>query len=336
MIQKDVLLTSFNSFGVAVKAPWFVAVDSEKSLISILKDSRFENAWVLGGGTNTLFVDPPKRGIIKMNISGIEIVEEDAQTALVKVGAGVDWHHLVLWALEHNLSGIENLALIPGQVGAAPIQNIGAYGVELKDVFHSCRFVNRDSLELESYDTDQCQFGYRDSVFKNALKNKVVISYVWLRLVKNGHSLKTGYGAIESLLDSWGCKNPSAHDVARAVIHIRQTKLPDPKELGNAGSFFKNPIISIDMYKKLLDVHPDMPSYPASEGFCKIPAAWLIEKAGLKGKREGDVGIHKQHALVLVNYGAATGKNLVEFSKKVQKAVIDLFEIRLVPEVNIL
>ena len=336
MIEKDVLLTSFNSFGVAVKAPLFASVDSEKSLVDILQDARFENAWILGGGSNTLFVEDPKQAVVKMNISGIEIIEEDSQTALVKVGAGVDWHELVLWSLEHNLGGIENLALIPGQVGAAPIQNIGAYGVELKDVFNSCRFVHRESLEVISYDADQCQFGYRDSVFKNNLKNKVVITYVCLRLFKNGHTPKTTYGALASVLNTWGIKNPTVQEVARAVIQIRESKLPDPKELGNAGSFFKNPIISKDAYQALLDKHPTLPSYPAEEGYCKIPAAWLIEQTGFKGKREGDAGMHKQHALVLVNYGTASGKDLVAFSHKVQEAVANKFQIHLVPEVNIL
>lgn len=336
MIQRDVLLTSFNSLGVAVKAPWMATVNSEKAIVDVLDDPRFKNSWILGGGSNTLFVDDPKNAIIKMEISGIEIVEQDTQTALVKVGAGVDWHQLVLWSLEHNLGGIENLALIPGQVGAAPIQNIGAYGVELKDVFQSCSFIDRESRNHHTYNIDQCQFGYRDSIFKNDLKNRVIITYVWIRLQKQNYKLKTAYGAIQSVLATWKCENPTIHDVARAVIQIRQSKLPDPKKLGNAGSFFKNPVIQKTEFESLQLKHPTMPSYKTEHGHYKIPAAWLIEQAGFKGKRIGDVGMHDKHALVLVNYGSGTGKDLVAFSQKVQKKVLDLFGIHLTPEVNIL
>ena len=334
MIEKGVSLKKYNSFGVAAEASLFAVAKTIEDLQSILRDKRFNSAWILGGGSNTLFCDNPKPPIIHLMISGIEVIEEQGDDVIIKAGAGVNWHELVLWSLENGFSGLENLALIPGNVGAAPIQNIGAYGVELQDVFESCTLVNRNNQRVETYYKTACQFEYRDSVFKRELINKVVITHVSLRLKKENFRLKTSYGAIAQLLASKGINTPSPKDIADVVIDIRTTKLPDPKQLGNAGSFFKNPIICQDTFEQLKLLFPDIPHYNQPNQNYKIPAAWLIEQAGLKGTREGNVGIHKHHALVLVNFGNANGHEIKTFSQMVQQVVEERFDIRLQPEVN--
>ena len=334
MIEQGVSLKTYNSFGVAAEATLFAVAKTIKDLQSILKDKRFTSAWILGGGSNTLFCDTPKAPIIHLAISGIEITEEQRDDVIIKAGAGVNWHKLVLWSLEKGFGGLENLALIPGNVGAAPIQNIGAYGVELQDVFESCTLVNRNDRSIETYDRVACQFGYRDSIFKRELKHKAVITDVSLRLKKENYQLNTSYGVIAQLLASKGISTPSPKEIANAVISIRSTKLPDPKQLGNAGSFFKNPIVDHDQFMQLKSSFPDIPHYAQPNQNYKIPAAWLIEQVGLKGTREGDVGTHKHHALVLVNYGSASGHEIKTFSQKVQQTVEERFAIRLQPEVN--
>jgi UDP-N-acetylmuramate dehydrogenase len=334
MIEKGVSLKKYNSFGVAAEASLFAVAKTIEDLQSILRDKRFNSAWILGGGSNTLFCDNPKPPIIHLMISGIEVIEEQGDDVVIKAGAGVNWHELVLWSLEKGFSGLENLALIPGNVGAAPIQNIGAYGVELQDVFESCTLVNRNNQRVETYYKTACQFEYRDSIFKRELINKVVITHVSLRLKKENFQLKTSYGAIAQLLASKGINTPSPKDIADVVIDIRTTKLPDPKQLGNAGSFFKNPIICQDKFEQLKLLFPDIPHYNQPNQNYKIPAAWLIEQAGLKGAREGNVGTHKHHALVLVNFGNANGHEIKTFSQMVQQVVEDRFDIRLQPEVN--
>ena len=334
MIEQGVSLKTYNSFGVAAEAALFAVAKTIEDLQSILKDQRFASAWILGGGSNTLFCDTPKPPIIHLAISGIEITEEQRDEVVIKAGAGVNWHELVLWSLEKGFGGLENLALIPGNVGAAPIQNIGAYGVELQDVFESCTLVNRNDQSVETYDKVACQFGYRDSIFKRELKHKVVITDVSLRLKKENYRLNTSYGAIAHLLTSKGISTPSPKEIADVVIDIRTTKLPDPKQLGNAGSFFKNPIVDHNQFTQLKLSFPDIPHYTQPNQNYKIPAAWLIEQVGLKGTREGDVGTHKNHALVLVNYGNASGHDIKVFSQMVQQAVEERFDIRLQPEVN--
>ena len=334
MIEQGVSLKTYNSFGVAAEAALFAVAKTIEDLQSILKDQRFSSAWILGGGSNTLFCDTPKPPIIHLAISGIEIIDEQEDEVVIKAGAGVNWHELVLWSLEKGFGGLENLALIPGNVGAAPIQNIGAYGVELEDVFESCMLVNRNDQSIETYDRVACQFGYRDSIFKRALKHKVVITHVSLRLKKENYQLNTSYGVIEKLLESKGISTPNPKEVANAVIDIRTTKLPDPKHLGNAGSFFKNPIVNHDQFSQLKSSFPDIPHYAQPNQNYKIPAAWLIEQVGLKGIREGNVGTHKNHALVLVNYGTASGHEIKAFSQMVQQMVEKRFDIHLQPEVN--
>ena len=334
MIEQGVSLKTYNSFGVAAEAALFGVAKTIEDLQYILKDQRFASAWILGGGSNTLFCDTPKPPIIHLAISGIKIIEQQQDEVVIKAGAGVNWHELVLWSLEKGFGGLENLALIPGNVGAAPIQNIGAYGVELQDVFESCTLVNRNDQSVETYDKVACKFGYRDSIFKRELKHKVVITDVCLRLKKENYRLNTSYGAIAHLLTSKGISTPSPKDIADIVIDIRTTKLPDPKQLGNAGSFFKNPIVDRNQFEQLKSSFPDIPHYAQPNQNYKIPAAWLIEQVGLKGTREGDVGTHKHHALVLVNYGNASGQDIKVFSQMIQQAVEERFDIRLQPEVN--
>jgi UDP-N-acetylmuramate dehydrogenase len=334
MIEQGISLKTYNSFGVSAKAALFAVAKTIEDLQSILKDDRFTSAWILGGGSNTYFCDAPKPPIIHLAISGIEITEEHGDEVIIKAGAGVNWHELVLWSLEQGFGGLENLALIPGNVGAAPIQNIGAYGVELQDVFETCTLVNRNDQSVETYDKAACQFGYRDSIFKNELKNKTVITDVSLRLKKENYRFNTSYGAVAQMLVSKGINTPSPNDIANVIIEIRTSKLPDPKQLGNAGSFFKNPIVDHSLFQQLKSSHPDLPHYAQPDDNYKIPAAWLIEQVGLKGARDGDVGTHKHHALVLVNFGDASGQNIKAFSQKVQQKVQDRFGILLQPEVN--
>ena len=334
MIEHGISLKTYNSFGVAAKASLFAVAKTIEDLQSILNDELFNSAWILGGGTNTLFCDTPKSPIIHLKISGIEIVEKQGDEVVIKAGAGVNWHELVLWSLEKGFGGLENLALIPGNVGAAPIQNIGAYGVELQDVFESCTVVNRNDHSVEIYDNLDCQFGYRDSIFKRELKQKVVITDVSLRLKKENYRVNTSYGDIAKLLASKQISTPSPKDIADVVIDIRSSKLPDPNKLGNAGSFFKNPILDHDQFEYLKSSFPDIPHFAQPNQNYKIPAAWLIEQVGLKGIREGNVGTHKNHALVLVNYGTASGHEIKAFSHMIEKAVEERFGVCLQPEVN--
>jgi UDP-N-acetylmuramate dehydrogenase len=270
---------------------------------------------------------------LQIATKGIEIIKKTSEKVLVEVQAGENWHEFVLWSLSNNLGGIENLALIPGSVGAAPIQNIGAYGVELKSVFHSCKAFETSTRKIHNFSNDECQFGYRDSIFKKKLKGKFIIISVCFTLQQFPHSINISYGAIHSQLAN---KTATIQNIAEAVISIRLSKLPNPKQIGNSGSFFKNPIITLNNYRKLQQLFPKIPQYPNKEGFVKIPAGWIIESLGFKGMREGDAGVHEKQALVLVNYGTASGNEILELSKKIQKAALDKFGISLETEVNIL
>jgi UDP-N-acetylmuramate dehydrogenase len=275
-------------------------------------------------------------GIVARNtIGGIEILSDDGIIVTIRAGAGVNWHDLVVYALKNNLGGIENLSLIPGTVGAAPMQNIGAYGAEIKDVFANLEAVNRQTGIFQIFDNQDCQFGYRNSIFKSELKDKYIISSVTLNLTCN-HKINTSYGAIEETLKEWSINNPTIQDVSKAVISIRSAKLPDPKKIGNAGSFFKNPVITLDQYYDLKKTWTGMPGYTDSEGHIKVPAAWLIEKSGWKGKRRGEIGVHENQALVLVNFGQGSGKDLFYLAEEIQKSVHENFRITLNPEVNII
>ena len=332
--KKQVSLTQYNTFGVSVNTPLFAEVRSSLELQEVLKDPRFEDALILGGGSNVLLLQDLSRSVIKISIPGIRIMEETEQTAIVSAGAGVVWHDLVMWCIANNLGGIENLSLIPGLVGAAPIQNIGAYGVELSDVFHNAIGIGRKTGDSKIFEAEDCEFGYRDSIFKKELKDEYVITTLRLSLTKSQHQLHLDYGGITQTLDEMGVTNPTIDDVAKAVIRIRSSKLPDPTKLGNAGSFFKNPVVLKDKAAQIAELYPDMPSYSIDNQYTKIPAGWLIEKAGFKGKIFGNVGMHKNQALVLVNYGAATGAELWEHAQRIMDAVLSTFDIELEPEVN--
>jgi len=295
-----------------------------------------KNFFILSGGSNLLLTKDVDKLVIHLNTKGIEVVQENSNDILIKVQAGENWHEFVLWCIDHNYGGVENLSLIPGNIGTAPIQNIGAYGVELKDSMHNLEALEIDTLTTKTFTNKNCEFGYRNSVFKNELKGKYIITSVTFKLTKNTHKLNSSYGAIRSELDKGNIINPTIKDISKAIIAIRQSKLPDPKEIGNSGSFFKNPIISTTDFKNLQKTYPDAPHYVVSKNEIKVPAGWLVEQCGFKGKRFGDAGVHKKQALVLVNYNNATGKEIFELSKKIQKTVLEKFEIQLDAEVNII
>ncbi|MBT8278283.1 MAG: UDP-N-acetylmuramate dehydrogenase [Bacteroidia bacterium] len=335
-IQNNSSLKPFNTFGIDVNAKHFVSVQDIDELIKTLQLKEFQDKFILGGGSNMLLTKDIEALVVHLNLKGIEIVSEDESTVLVKAMAGENWHDFVLWCLDQNYGGIENLSLIPGNVGAAPIQNIGAYGVELKDVFYACEALDKTSFEPKQFAKEDCNFDYRNSVFKQDYKGKFIITSVTLKLSKSNHKIKTSYGSIQEELQKMGVVDPSIQDVSKAVIAIRSSKLPDPKDIGNSGSFFKNPIVSKSNYKALIDQFPDMPSYKVSEDDIKIPAGWLIEKVGFKGKRFGEYGVHTKQALVLVNYGNASGSDIFELSKLIQSTIKRIFNINLEAEVNII
>jgi UDP-N-acetylmuramate dehydrogenase len=336
-IQQDVSLQPYNTLNVAAMARYFSRVESKAELQTLLTSPQWQDkiTLILGGGSNILLTQDIEGLVIKINIMGIEKIKEDNQHVWLQVGAGENWHQLVLYCIEHGFAGIENLSLIPGTVGAAPMQNIGAYGVELQSVFDHLNAINRHSGEIETFYNKQCEFGYRSSVFKHALKNKYIITDVTLKLNKTPQ-FHTSYGAVQQTLNDMGIKELSLKAVSDAVIKIRQQKLPDPAALPNAGSFFKNPIISHQAFSTLQQQYLDMPHYPASNNQIKIPAAWLIEQCGFKGKRLNGVGVHEHQALVLINYNQSPGIKIKNLADEIQQSVNKKFAIELVPEVNII
>jgi UDP-N-acetylmuramate dehydrogenase len=273
--------------------------------------------------------------VLKVDIHGRRIVFEDDDKVHIRFGAGENWHEVVLWTLMQGLGGIENLSLIPGNCGTAPVQNIGAYGVELKDVFVNCEGVKVEDGSFFKIDKEAAQFGYRNSVFKNELKGKAIITRVTLELTKRNHRIRTDYGAISSELEKLGIKEPTPIQISNAVVAIRQSKLPDPKEIGNSGSFFKNPVVSEEKAAELAERFPNMPSYPA-QGGTKLAAGWIIDQCGWKGYRKDDAGVHKNQALVLVNYGQAKGEEIFSLAKAIMNDVYNRFGIHLEPEVNLI
>lgn len=333
-IHSDFSLKAYNTFGIEARAKQFVSVQSITELKEVLLLK--QDIFVLGGGSNMLLTQNINKLVVHVDLKGISVVNEDKNHVWVKANAGENWHEFVLWCINHNYGGIENLSLIPGNVGTTPIQNIGAYGIEIKDVFTSCEAINIKSRELKEFNIEECQFGYRESIFKNALKDQYIITSVVFKLTKINHKTNSSYGAIETELANKKISTPTIKDISNAVIAIRKSKLPDPKELGNSGSFFKNPIITTDRYKELHKKHPEMPHYVISETEVKVPAGWLIEQAGFKGKRFGDAGIHKNQALVLVNHGNASGQDIVALSKNIQKTILEKYEIAIEAEVNII
>jgi UDP-N-acetylmuramate dehydrogenase len=269
-------------------------------------------------------------------LKGKKVIKEDDDHVWVEAMAGENWHEFVLWTLEHNYGGLENMSLIPGNVGTTPVQNIGAYGAEIKDTFVSCETITLDGQSKRTFDREACQFGYRESVFKQEAKGIYIITSVVFRLTKRNHSINSNYGDIQAELAKNNVVTPTIKDISNAVITIRQRKLPDPKELGNSGSFFKNPVIPRTHFESVQAQYPDIKYYDVSPTEVKVPAGWLIEQAGLKGYREGDAGVHKNQALVLVNYGNATGQDILKLSQKVQQTVWAKYGIAIEAEVNII
>lgn len=336
-IHSDVSLKPFNTFGIDVKAQYYAEIDSVVSLQKLLNTPQAKNLphFILGGGSNVLFTEDLASLIIRIRIPGIKIIDENSDHVWLQVGAGENWHQLVMYCVEQNWGGIENLSLIPGTVGAAPIQNIGAYGVELKDVLEEVHAVRIEDGTTHLFNNTQCHFGYRDSIFKNAQQNKFIICSITLRVDKNPH-FNLSYGAIAAMIKTMHGDNPTLKAVSDAVIQIRRNKLPDPQEIGNAGSFFKNPEISADFFHQLQHKHPDIPHFVVDKNRVKIPAGWLIEQCGWKGKRCGNSGVYPKQALVLVNYGQATGLEIKRLAEQIKTSVYEKFTINLMTEVNIL
>lgn len=336
-IQEKYSLKNLNTFGVDVSAKYFAEVkdvDDLKYAIEFAKINHFEILF-LGGGSNILFTQDFGGLVIKLNLKGISEEFLNENEVLVTAKAGENWHEFVQFCLSENYGGLENLSLIPGNVGTSPMQNIGAYGTEIKDTFVKCKVLNIQTLEIEEFNKEECGFGYRDSIFKGEGKGKFVILEVTFKLSTKNHQIKTEYGAIKNELDKLGIENPTIQDVSRAVISIRQSKLPDPQILGNAGSFFKNPTIPLQQFTEVQNSYPQMPNYPNGE-MVKIPAGWLIEQCGWKGKQVGNVASHELQALVIVNKtGNATGKEIYDFSTMIIESVKDKFGIGLEREVNI-
>ena len=342
-IEEHVSLEPYNTFGISARARYFLPIRDLETLRAALKRKDLPEPFILSGGSNILLKGDLNALVLYMDTRGKEVVWEDANRIRLKVMGGEPWHALVLWTLEQGYGGLENLSLIPGKTGTAPIQNIGAYGVELKDVFHSCEAIRLRDGHLEVFDRKACGFGYRDSVFKRQAKGKYLIWSVTLELTRSRHTIRTDYGAIRAELEAMGVRKPGPGDVSKAVIAIRSRKLPDPAKLGNSGSFFKNPVIPAAQFESLKAAFPELPGYPAgvqgeteAAPGVKVPAGWLIDALGLKGTRRGDAGIHKNQALVLVNYGNASGTDILNLAMEVQNAVFERFAIRLEPEVNIL
>ena len=333
MIKENVSLKNHNTFGIDVKTKFLVEIFSEGELLKILKSKIKGPFRVLGSGSNILLTKNYDGHTIIMKNKGIEVQDQTKTEVLIKVGAGEVWHDLVLWALKNDYSGIENLALIPGSVGAAPIQNIGAYGVELNSVFKSCRALEISSLKFKNYEKESCKFEYRSSIFKEELKGKVIITSVCFLLRKKPHKINVSYGELQKLMIG---KENTIQNVAAEVISIRKSKLPDPEKIGNSGSFFKNPIVTQKKLLALKKEFPEIPYYKESKNHFKLPAGWFIEKIGYKGKRKGDAGIHKKQALVLVNYGGAKGLEILALAEEVKEKIFNFYGLRLDFEVNLL
>ncbi|SFB23178.1 UDP-N-acetylmuramate dehydrogenase [Flavobacterium swingsii] len=329
-------LKKHNTFGIEAKAKQFVAVHSVADLKTILQENSTEKKFVLGGGSNMLLTQDIDALVIHIDLKGKKIINEDENFVWIESQAGENWHEFVLWTINQDFGGLENMSLIPGNVGTTPVQNIGAYGTEIKDTFVSCEAMNIATQEMKTFTNTECHFGYRESIFKHEVKDQYIITSVVFKLTKKDHKINISYGDIKLELANKNIETPGLIDVSNAVIAIRKSKLPDPKELGNSGSFFKNPIVLKSEFEPIHKKFPEMKFYEISETEVKVPAGWLIEQAGFKGKRFGDAGIHKNQALVLVNYGNATGQEILNVSKDVQKTVFEMFGIHIEAEVNVI
>ena len=334
-ISHNISLKKYNTFGIDVSAKDFVTATSINELQKILQ-LKPEKLFVLGGGSNMLLTKNINNSlVIHINIKGIKKIDENPGFVFINVSAGENWHHFILWCIDNNYGGLENMSLIPGNVGTAPIQNIGAYGTELKDNFIECEAIEIETGIIKTFSKIECEFDYRNSVFKNKLKGKYIITSVTFKLTKKNHILNTAYGVIEKELDDNNILSPTIKDISNAVIAIRKSKLPDPKTLGNSGSFFKNPVITKQEFEVFIAKYPEAPNYKVSNNEIKVPAGWLIEQAGFKGKQYGDAGVHEKQALVLVNHGNATGKEIWDLAMKIKTTVKEKFGIEINPEVNV-
>ena len=335
-VQQNYLLKSDNTFGIAATAKYFATFSSAEELKELLDNYKpISSKMILGGGSNVLFTGNYNGLVLKNEMPGIDLLSEDKEYIYIKAGAGVTWHHLVMHCIKNNYAGMENLSLIPGNVGASPMQNIGAYGVEVKDIFYELEALHLEDNRIRKFVGKDCEFGYRDSVFKRRLKGQFAILSVTYRLKKNP-AFNISYGAIENELERMNIRELSIKAISDAVIHIRTSKLPDPAIIGNAGSFFKNPVIDRTGLKQLEKIADNIPYHVSGENNYKIPAGWLIEQCGWKGYRKGDVGCYNKQALVLVNYGNATGQEIYSLSEEIKISVKEKFGIELESEVNIL
>jgi len=334
-LLKDVSLKNLNTFGLDVKAENLIEISSASELSQSISTLTNANLLVLGGGSNVLFMNNFSGNVLLNRVKGIEVLDENENFIWVKSGAGVVWHEFVLHCNEKNWAGIENLALIPGSVGAAPMQNIGAYGVEVKSVFHELEAVEIATGDIKVFSNAECEFGYRESIFKRKLKGQFIITSVTFKLHKKP-DFQTSYGAIISELERLKVTDLSISAISNAVINIRKSKLPDPAKIGNAGSFFKNPIVPLAVVKAIRNEYPNCASYPVNDEFSKLAAGWLIDQAGWKGKRFGNYGVHDKQALVLVNYGGATGQEIYDLSTEIVEDIRLKFGVKLEREVNII
>lgn len=335
-IEENFSLKRYNTFGIEAKAALFASVESIDELKEVLNKFPEATPFILGGGSNMLLTQDLNKLVIHINLKGISIASETEDKVCIQAAAGENWHQFVLWTIAHNYGGLQNMSLIPGNVGTTPIQNIGAYGAEIKDSMVSCEALEIATGNIVVFTNEACKFGYRESIFKNEVKDQYIILNVTFELTKTNHKINTSYGAIEEELARQNISNPNLREVSDAVIAIRQSKLPDPKVLGNSGSFYKNPIIPRIQYEEALKKNPNIPHYNVSETEVKVPAGWLIEQSGFKAKRFGEAGVHDKQALVLVNYGGATGAEMVDLSKHIQETVFQNFGIHIEAEVNII
>lgn len=330
-------LLKLNTFGIDVKAKYFTSINTINELIEATKTNVFKDLelLILGGGSNILFTKDFDGLVILNNIKGKEIISQNQQSIFLKIGAGENWHELVMYCVDNGWGGIENLSLIPGNTGTAPMQNIGAYGVEIKETFLELEALEISSGKIVKFNNSDCEFGYRESVFKNKMKNQYIILNITLELKKNP-VLNINYGDVKAILESQNIKNPAIKEVSNAIIRIRQSKLPDPKKIGNSGSFFKNPLVSLNQLELIRKNYPNVVNYEINENEFKIAAGWLIERAGWKGKKFNNYGVHEKQALVLVNYGLANGMEIFDLSEKIILDIKDKFGITLEREVNII
>ena len=334
MIRKNISLKKYNSFNIDVNAKEFVEVNSKDELIEIANKTKDKNVLYLGGGSNILFTRDFDGFVIHLNIKGVQFEKTNSDETVVQANAGENWNNFVEFCIKNNLGGIENLSMIPGNVGSAPVQNIGAYGVELKDVFLTCEVFDKNDFSIKTYNLEDCKFEYRNSIFKEN-KNLIILS-VRLKLKNKNHKINSSYGGINDELKKLKISKPTIKDISNVVCSIRKRKLPDPKIIGNAGSFFKNPVVKKDKLEWIKKYFNDVPSYKLDDKNYKIPAAWLIESAGLKGKELDGFGIHKTQPLVLVNYGGAKGEDIYKLSLSIKEIIFKIFKIELETEVNII